>query len=98
MKVAAARKCRKLAKEAIDNEDIETKPWEFVHVYPTFYHAQKRKRDEGNYQGLLKATYDGITDSGLIEDDDSEHLASERPKFKIDKKNPRVELLIVRER
>jgi Holliday junction resolvase RusA-like endonuclease len=96
MKAAAAKKSRKLAKEAVENENIETSPWTAVVVRSRFYCRTARRRDEDNYQGMLKATYDGIVDAGLVIDDDSEHMRKEPPEFKVDKINPRVEILIER--
>jgi hypothetical protein len=45
---------------------------------------------------MLKPAYDGIVDSGLLMDDDSDHLTTMPAKFFIDKKQSRVELRIVR--
>jgi len=98
MKAAATKKLRRLTKEAVESEDIQTAPWGFVTVYPTFYHATKRRRDEDNHQGMLKAAYDGIVDAGLIADDDSKHMSKQPPTFLTDKVNPRVDLLLVRDR
>jgi crossover junction endodeoxyribonuclease RusA len=98
MKAAATKKLRRLAKEAVEAEDIQTAPWSFVVVYPTFYHATKRRRDEDNHQGMLKAAYDGIVDAGLVDDDDSKHMSKQPPVFVIDKNTPRVELSIARGR
>jgi len=98
MKAAAAKKCRKIASEAINAEEITTLPWKFVQVTPTFYCKDKRRRDEDNFQSMLKATYDGLVDSGLCDDDDSLHMHKCPPRFMVDKEHPRVELLIERVR
>ncbi|MFA5378842.1 MAG: hypothetical protein WC455_24025 [Dehalococcoidia bacterium] len=63
-----------------------------------FYCKDKRRRDEGNFQSMLKATYDGLVDSGLCDDDDSLHMHKCPPRFMVDKQHPRVELLIERVR
>lgn len=94
MKVAATKKYRRLAKEAVEAEDIQTAPWDYVITQPIFYHKISRRRDEDNHQGMLKAAYDGIVDSGLVVDDDSKHMKKYPPEFLIDKKNPRVEIRI----
>ena len=49
-----------------------------------------------NHLAMLKPAYDGLVDSGLIVDDDSEHLKTQTPIFLIDRKFPRVELKIER--
>jgi len=98
MKAAAAKKCRRLAKEAVEAEQLEDIPWEFAEVKPTYYHKDKRRRDEDNFQGMLKATYDGLVDAGLVSDDDSLHMHKHVPRFELDKANPRVELLVERVR
>jgi Holliday junction resolvase RusA-like endonuclease len=96
MKAAAAKKCRRLAKEAIEAEEVQTLPWEYVIVHANFYHSTKRRRDEDNYQGMLKAAYDGLVDAGLVADDDSKHMSKQPPRFLLDKDYPRVELFIER--
>ena len=96
MKAAAAKKCRRLAREAIEVEDIQTAPWKFAEVSAYYFHKDKRRRDEDNFQSMLKATYDGVVDSGLVVDDDSLHMRKHPPTFLVDKLNPRVEIVIER--
>jgi len=96
MKAQAAKKCRRLAKEAVEAEDICTRPWKFVDVSPYYFHKDKRRRDEDNFQAMLKGTYDGIVDAGLVLDDDSLHMHKHTPTFLVDKENPRVEIVIER--
>lgn len=61
-------------------------------VHTTFYHTTKRKRDGDNFQKLLKHTFDGFAIAGVIKDDSGfRHYPVE---FKIDKINPRVEIVI----
>jgi Holliday junction resolvase RusA-like endonuclease len=95
MKVAATKKYRRLAKEAVEAEDIQTAPWDYVTTQPIFYHKISRRRDEDNYQSMLKAAYDGIVDAGLVSDDDHLHMRKHHPKFLVDKVNPRVEIRIL---
>jgi len=95
-KASATRRYRRLAKEAVECERIETAPWNKVLVTPTYYHARKGRRDDDNFIRLLKAAYDGIVDAGLVPDDDSEHMRKMFPTFEIDCENPRVELAVVR--
>lgn len=96
MKVAATKKYRALTRASLEAEEITTAPWNYARVFPTFFHATIRRRDEDNYQGMLKAAYDGVVDSGLVEDDDSKHMRKEPPTFLVDKDYPRVELRIER--
>ena len=95
-KAAAIKKYRRLAKEAVENEQIETAPWREVTVEAAFYFDRRGRRDPDNATGSLKAAYDGTVDAGLIVDDDWEHMTRLPPFFFLDRKNPRVELLIVR--
>ncbi len=96
LKASAIKRYRALACLAVENECVETMPWEKVAVQAEFFHKDKRKRDEDNSMGSLKAAYDGIVDSGLVEDDDYEHMQRSSPVFSVDKKHPRVELTITR--
>ena len=105
MKAKATKRYRRLALAAIfSQENPESGPgtysevafWGKASVKTVFYHKMKRRRDEDNAKGSLKAAFDGVVDFGLIPDDDSEHLTHEKPEFKIDKEFPRVELTFTR--
>lgn len=95
-KAAAAKRYRRLAREAVEAEEIETAPWDRVIVGAKFFHKTKRRRDTDNAMASLKAAYDGIVDSGLVPDDDWEHMQRGLPSFEHDANNPRVELTITR--
>jgi len=95
-KAAAIKKVRNLASEAVEAEHIDTIPWKKVSVGVTFYHKDRRRRDQDNAMGSLKAIYDGIVDSGLVGNDDYEHMQRESPGFRIDTEYPRVQLEITR--
>jgi crossover junction endodeoxyribonuclease RusA len=95
-KASAAKKQRRLAREAVENEGIETLPWEKVSVRPVFIHKVKRRRDSDNYMASLKAAYDGLVDAGVVCDDDSEHMIRESPSFLIDKNSQCVILEVKR--
>ena len=71
-------------------------PWEKATIRATFYCKTNKRRDDVNFLAALKAAYDGLVDSGLLEDDDSEHLTTLPCSFAIDKDNPRVELVVER--
>ena len=97
LKAASTKKFRRLAREAIEAECIETSPWGKVSVSAIFYYKDKRRRDPDSAIGSLKAAYDGLVDGGIVEDDDYDHMTRMPPKFLIDSKYPRVELTIKRE-
>jgi len=96
MKAAAAKKQRRLAKEAVEAEEIESVPWDNADLQAVFFHKTKRRRDGVNHNQMLKSAQDGIVDSGLLIDDDAEHLTTLPPKFEIDKECPRVEITIIK--
>jgi len=95
-KASATRKQRRLAKEAIMEERIETAPWKKISIRPQFFYKTNRKHDEINAIATLKGAYDGIVDSGLVTDDDYKHWTNLTPAFFVDSQNPRVLLLIER--
>jgi len=95
-KAGAIKKYRRLAREAVEAERIETAPWRKVTVKARFCFKENRRRDPDNATGSLKAAYDGIVDSGLVEDDSYDFMTRLPPVFLLDHKCPRVELLIER--
>lgn len=95
-KAAATKRYRKIAREATEEECIESAPWGRVEVASTFYHKTQRRHDDENSMVSIKPAYDGIVDTGLVPDDDSKHMRKLPPTFLIDKENPRVELTITR--
>jgi len=95
-KANAAKRMRRLAREAVIEAKIETSPWPMVKVEPVYFHKTERRRDQDNHIAMLKNVYDGIVDSGLVADDDWKHMERISPKFEIDKDFPRVELRITR--
>jgi len=95
-KAAAAKKHRNKSRLITLDSKIESGPWKLASVAATFYFATKRRRDTDNYTAMLKPAYDGLVDAGLLVDDDYEHLKREEPKFLMDRKFPRVELVITR--
>jgi crossover junction endodeoxyribonuclease RusA len=95
-KAAAIKRYRKITKEAIESECIDTAPWNKALVEATFFHKDNRRRDQDNAMGSLKAVYDGIVDGGLIPDDTPEHMKRAEPRLLVDKKCPRVMLEITR--
>lgn len=95
-KASATKRYRRLAREAVEEAMIDDMPWACVVVRAVFYFKDARKRDQDNFMGALKAAYDGIVDSGLVPDDDYEHMQRDVPAFGVDKKHPRVDLMITR--
>jgi len=93
----ATKRYRRLSREATQEEGIESGPWELASCFAVFYHKQKRRRDDVNHLAMLKPAYDGMVEARLLEDDDSEHLKTLTPEFRIDRQFPRVELTITRE-
>ena len=95
-KASATAKYRRLAKEAVQEECIESAPWERVTVDAEFFFKRRGRHDDENAMVSIKAAYDGIVDAGLVEDDDSEHMRKMPPKFEVDKENPRVVITVTR--
>ena len=96
MKAAAAKKYRRISKEQVESEKIETGPWELARVSATFFFKNHRRRDPDNAMASLKSAYDGIVDAGLVVDDDATHMKRGEPEFFVDKVYPRVVLKIER--
>lgn len=92
----AAKTYRSIGKDAAQAQGVESGPWGRATAAVTFFHHDKRRRDDVNHLAMLKPAYDGLVDAGLLEDDDSEHLTTLGCTFKIDKKAPRVEILVTR--
>ena len=92
----AAKSYRNMARLAVENERIESGPWEKAKIQAVFFHDTNRRRDDVNSMQMLKPAYDGIVDAGLLVDDDNEHLYTIRPRFCTIKSCPRVEITITR--
>ena len=68
--------------------------WPAATVRCLFYFRQNRRRDADNLLASMKTYFDGLTDSGLIDDD---HGLTHLPVFVAkDGKNPRVEIQVMR--
>ena len=90
-KAAATKRYRRIACEAARAQAIETGPWRRATVQATFVHQQARRRDDVNHLAMLKPAYDGVVDSGVLFDDDSEHLTTLPASFRVGQ-DSRVEL------
>ena len=95
-RAAAAKRYKRIAREAVEDAMIESGPWERATVAAVFYHKQERRRDDVNHLAMLKPAYDGVVESGLLADDDAEHLTTLPARFEIDRDCPRVELTFTR--
>lgn len=95
-KAAATKKYRRLVKEAVEAEGIETAPWKKIEVSAEFFFKDRRRRDTDNAIATLKAMYDGIVDAGLVVDDTPEHMRRWEPDFVIDRDCPRLLVTITR--
>ena len=67
--------------------------WSRVEVSTTFYHRDKRKRDQDNLIAMMKSAYDGIADFLGVDDVGWIHVRIER---RIDKHDPRVEVVLTK--
>ena len=69
--------------------------WKAASCVVHWYARDSRRRDRDNCLASLKATFDGLTDSGLLVDDSGiTHLPLV---LAVDPKNPRVELHLTQE-
>ena len=97
VKAGVTKKARRLAREAVEAEDVCTAPWAKVTATEAFFYKTNRNRDERNAVAMLKAYYDGVVDAGLILDDNHNILTHGQPSFYTEKENPRVEITITKE-
>lgn len=95
-KAAATKRYRRLAREAVEAQRIESGPWEQATVQSKFFYKVKRRRDDVNHVAMLKPAYDGVVDAGLLIDDDSEHLTTLPTSFEIDRDRPRVVIVFTK--
>lgn len=95
MRAAAAKKQRRMAKDATESAAAGAM-WEAATIRAVFYHTKERRRDDVNALAMLKSAYDGIVDAGIIPDDDARHLTTTGAEFRIDRRCPRVEIFVTR--
>lgn len=67
-------------------------PGDYAVVEITYYHKQTRRRDADNFIAVLKPTFDGLVDAGVLLDD--HHLAPLPPRFEKDPEDPRLVLRV----
>lgn len=76
----------------LNERRLEAPRWKQATVKARFYFREKRRRDRDNCAGSLKATWDGLADAKIFENDSGvTHLP---PEIHVDPKNPRLEIEI----
>lgn len=94
-RAAAAKRYKQLA-ESATVDAAAGMAWNKATVRALFFHKTERRRDDVNHLAMLKPAYDGIVLAGLIPDDDRTHLETVGADFAVDRKNPRVEIILTR--
>ncbi len=72
-------------------------PFIRVRVNLTIVFAQRRRRDKDNFWARFKSGMDGIVKSGLIMDDDAEHLEPGEITFLVDPERPPLTIIDIEE-
>lgn len=67
-------------------------PLDRVELIPAIFFRSPNRRDSDNWNPALKAARDGIAKAGVVVNDET--VTTMPPELKIDKNNPRVELVI----
>ncbi len=68
------------------------KPWEKAESIVVYFQKRRQKMDDDNALATLKSAMDGIVLAGVLVDD--KYLSHQKPRFEVDKENPRVEITI----
>lgn len=87
--------CRTAA-DAMRAAGVTDGPWEKATLLAAFYWPNLQRRDEDGAAASLKSYRDGLVDAALLRDDSTAHLKNLPPRFDIDRKDPRVELIVER--
>ena len=69
-------------------------PWLKVAIQPVWYRKTRRVIDADNALAMLKSTFDGIVDSGVLDDD--RELIHLPIRFEHDKEFPRIEITLTK--
>lgn len=95
-KARANKKCR-IRACLLATAEMNGQPprWKKAAVQVVAYFRTAAFPDPDNFIASLKATFDGIADAGVVENDRG--LWPERPQFFKDRDDPRVELTITQE-
>lgn len=81
---------------AVMEAEAQQLRWAKAVAKTTFFWKTKQPRDIDNANAMLKSYFDGIKLAGLIVDDNANCLTHAPTEFALDRKNPRVEIVIVR--
>lgn len=84
-------KCKQSFLTQLANKKLEY-PYEFIFVW----YAKDKRKDPDNICFAHKFIFDGMQTSGLMKNDNWAHIIGFEDFFLIDKKNPRVEMLIAK--
>lgn len=58
------------------------------------WYCKNRRKDKDNIMGGQKFIFDGLVEAGIIENDGWKQVGDISHSFKVDKENPRIEVLI----
>ena len=89
-KVKAARNCAYWF-AAVDSS-CQPQRWTNAISTVVWYTKTKRRPDADNALAMLKPTFDGLADAGVLAND--RNLAHNPIRFEVDRENPRVEVTI----
>ena len=84
--------CRRETIEVLVKDRRPKTDWSNARLQATFYYKDKRRRDRDNMAAMLKYAYDGIA-SALGVDDYG--FRPQMPEVAVDKKRPRVEIVVM---
>lgn len=74
--------------------DLSLLPLRHAVSHERYYWPTRRRRDVRNAESSMKSYYDGIVRSGILKDDDIDHLTHLPSAFFHDPQNPRVEVTL----
>lgn len=89
MKKKATRHCFLFIKKAMNQGfKISSQPADLRFTW----YAKDKRTDKDNIAFMVKYIFDGMVDAGLIKNDGWKEIGDWEYKFKVDKKDPRVEI------
>lgn len=90
MKKKATNACELYVKKAINEGfEIDTQPTDLQFTW----YAENRRKDKDNIAFAVKYIFDGMVNAGLFTNDGWKQIGDWTNVFKIDKENPRVEIM-----
>lgn len=87
-------KCKKQVGEKVKELAADIPPIDRGIVKVIWYAKDKRRRDNDSLGPFLKAAKDGLVDAGVFTDDHSEIVIEDRLAVRLDRENPRIEVVI----